>query len=70
MYCQKCKGLEGRELKVSIPKRERERCEHCGFPIDEKGQRLNKAGMPTDGKGEPKPIRRAYIPRPSRWKAA
>jgi hypothetical protein len=51
---------------VSAPKKQQQRCEHCGFSINEKAQRLNSVGLPTDCKGNPKPVEQPIIPGPRR----
>lgn len=67
MYCTNCQNIENQPLKKSAVKQSREQCEHCGFPINDKCQRLNSRGLLTDTKGEPKKVARKFVPPPRKW---
>ncbi|CAN5525682.1 hypothetical protein BH10CYA1_BH10CYA1_32300 [soil metagenome] len=67
MHCTNCQSNKNQQLRKSAVKQSQERCEHCGFSINDKCQRLNSFGFPTDSKGEPKAVTPKYIPPPRRW---
>lgn len=69
MYCTEC-NKSAHTLNVSNKKREEGRCENCGFPMNDRCQRVNQHGKPTDGKGFPKRKKVPYVPRPRRWASA
>lgn len=68
MHCINCQNNQN-ELKKSAVKQRQERCEHCGSRINDKCQRLNSRGLPTDSKGEPKKVvaQHKFVPPPRKW---
>ena len=69
MHCINCQKNKSSELKKSAIKQRQERCEHCGSPINDRGQRLNGRGLVTDSKGEPKKAisQHKFVPPPRKW---
>ncbi len=67
MYCTNCQSIKNQQLRKSAVKQLKEQCEHCGFPINDKCQRLNSRGLPTDAKSEPKTVTQKFVPRPRKW---
>lgn len=68
MYCTNCQSIKNQPLKKSAVKQLKDQCEHCGFPINDKCQRLNSRGLPTDAKGETKTVtQKKFVPRPRKW---
>lgn len=69
MHCINCQNNRNNELKRSANKQRQGRCEHCGSPINNSGQRLNSRGLLTDSKGEPEkvPAKHKFVPPPRKW---
>ncbi|CAN5613651.1 hypothetical protein BH11CYA1_BH11CYA1_33570 [soil metagenome] len=69
MHCNNC-ASGSTKLRQSKNKQNTANCEHCGKAINDKGQRLNRCGLVSDEKGQPKPVEQPFIPRPRRWAQA